>query len=248
MVLATQVRAVSLGLLVTLPTALLLYWLTHRNREREQNGISGGPALVAAALIITTTLSLTTFSNIGDRISNRFNIAEDINMEDLRGAISLTDIRMDGVYIRIASWSAATRWIAERPLIGWGPAVAKDLIDREEYFSRSFKRRFGHVHNSYLEVLVALGMLGGGLLLALTAWIGRCTITAYRGGDMPRDAFIFAWVFFSFWGVVNLFESYIMYNSGHVLNACIGGFVYYFHMKGRIEGAPGASAPSHVPQ
>lgn len=248
LVLATQVRAVSLGLAATLPVGLLLYWLTHRNTDRDQNGIRGGPALIAAALIITTALAVTSFSNIGDRIGKRFDIADELNMEDLRGAISLTDIKRDGIYIRIASWSAATGWIAERPLMGWGPAVAKDLIEREDFFSSWFKKRFGHVHNSYLEVLVALGILGGLILLALTAWIGRCTITAYRAGAMPRDAFIFAWVFFSFWCVVNFFESYIMYNSGHVVNACIGGFVYYFHMKTRMNATPKVSSPAQSPQ
>lgn len=249
MVLATQVRAVSLGLLATLPTGCLLYWLTHRSRGGARKSISGGPVMIAAALIITTALSVTSFSNVGDSIGKRFDIAADgLNMEDIQGALSLTNIKMDGVYIRLASWSAATRWIGERPLMGWGPAVAKHLIEREDFFSKAFKKRFGHVHNSYLEVLVALGILGGLILLALTAWIGRCTIQAYRSGAMPRDAFIFAWVFFSFWCVVNFFESYIMYNSGHVLNACIGGFIYYFHMKTRMGSSPEVSSPGHSPQ
>ena len=133
--------------------------------------------------------------------------------------------------VRLMSWRVALEWLKERPLVGWGPGSAEDLIDHSVFFSDQFKKNFGHLHNSFIESLVANGLIGSAILLAMAAWIGYAALAAYRNGKMPADAFIFALSFFGFWTAINLFESYTLYTTGHYINAVTVGFIYSFYLQ-----------------
>ncbi len=64
-----------------------------------------------------------------------------------------------------------------RPLFGWGPGMGKALLDRNRQLSF-----LAHFHNSYVQSLVELGLIGVGLLaIGLALALGELQ-RSYRGG------------------------------------------------------------------
>lgn len=112
--------------------------------------------------------------------------------------------------------------------MGWGGRGSRPLIDNSDLFSESFKQEYNHLHNSYLQTLVEIGLIGAMFIVVLITLVGRATIKAYQKKQMPLDVFLFAWTFFIFWLVVNLLESYIIFPTGTYLVGIIGGFTYSF--------------------
>lgn len=224
-VFVSQTRAVWLGLSVTLlllPGILLFaYSLRGKPRLSSQKLLLGG---VAGILLLGL---LTAAFNIPDRVSERL-LAEKVTLEGLRLAASHEDQRLTSIGVRVASWSAAADWIMERPFMGWGGRASRPLIRQSDLFSDTFKKQFNHLHNSYLQVLVEIGLIGAAFIVVLITLVGRACIKSYQHQTMPLDVFLFSWAFFIFWLVVNIFESYIIYPSGTYLIAIITGFLYSF--------------------
>ena len=240
-VLFTQVRAVWLGLAIALSAGLLIYFILARRRPGAHPVVNITLTSCLLLMVLVTT-ALLEFTDIGKRIESRLAISEE-TIEELQQALSLDSVPMTSSSVRVASWVAGFRWFVERPLLGWGPGTTDDLIDQSSLFSPSFKSQFGHLHNSYMETLVALGLVGTLILATLTLWIGWTTIRALKTKAMPMDAFVFSWVFFGYWLVVNVFESYIMFNTGHFLVACVGAFVYAFYLNSSVTGRASSPLP-----
>lgn len=228
-VLVTQVRGIWLGLLAALCLGAFLYpFLFTRTagarKKQLYQYLIGYPLLVGLILIV----GIVGF-NADDIIEQRLQ-GEDISLNTVTEDFSVEAATISSTAVRLASWAAAWQWISERPWMGWGPEATRSLILHSDHFSDSFKRNFGHLHNSFLEVLVSNGIPGAVILASLAIWFGIAIIRAYAGGAMPPDVFVFAWLFFAFWLVINTFESYILYSSGQYLNAVIGGFLYSFYL------------------
>lgn len=229
-VITTQVRAVWLALLVALPASFLVAMMTGGAKPvmtwlRNRNHV--------ILVLLTIALSVAVFDalKVRDRLSARLG-QETIQVETIRGAANFDEqTQLTSVGARIAMWRAARDWIAERPVFGWGVSSAENLIDADERFTPKFKEWFGHLHNSYIEALVAIGIVGLAGMLAIVGLIGRSVYVAWREGAMPRDVFLFSWAFIVFWGTVNFFESYINYKTGFYLNSVMFGFVYAFYLQ-----------------
>ncbi|WP_100641222.1 O-antigen ligase family protein [Marinobacter salexigens] len=232
--IATQTRAAWLGILVAgnlgLVAAAFLMWrkkdLSCRNKKRK--------AIFIVALLLLFGALLAGLG-ASERVKALFN-SQTFTVEQY---ITLQDYSFDprtSHGIRLYSWRVALEWFKERPLVGWGPGSAEDLINRSVFFSDQFKKSFGHLHNSFVESIVANGLAGSAILLAMVIWMGVATFIAHRKGRMPNDVFIFACSFFGFWIVINLFESYALYTTGHYINAVVGGFIYSFYLQSHNEG------------
>jgi len=73
---------------------------------------------------------------------------------------------------------------AERPVFGWGPGASRWLLDRAE---PKLLRIWVDLHNTYLEILVRLGLVGAGLFAAGAWLLWRGVREAVRDGRLPRD-------------------------------------------------------------
>lgn len=224
-IVVTQVRAVWLALILAALTGLALYLLTldlravlARLRWKQ---------LASAVLLIAGLGLLGGLLQIHERVQQRIE-QESVDIQTVEEAARLEGRHATSTGIRITLWAASLQWIEERPLLGWGNRTAENLIEADPRFDAKFKHQFGHVHNSLLELLVAVGAIGllafGGLL---TLFVTR-VIRARQAGALPTDVFVFAWTFFVFWAVVNFFESYVNYATGFYVNSVIAGFLYAF--------------------
>lgn len=226
-VFITQTRAVWLAMactLIALPFFIGLSYLLRKNAHTSLRKPLLG-ALAFIAIFGVFSYSLDAPKLVENRITE-----ERTSWENLRLAASHETQDLSSIGVRVASWSAATEWIMERPFMGWGGRGPKELIRQSDYFSDSFKEQFGHLHNSYLEVLIKTGLLGAALIILLIVFLGRTIITSYKRGSTPTDVFIFSWLFFVFWLIVNGFESYIYYPSGVYLVALVAALFYSFSL------------------
>lgn len=76
------------------------------------------------------------------------------------------------------------RW-SERPFFGWGPGA------RLAPGAESMPYQIGHFHNTYLELLVRLGLVGVSLVAIALLLIGRVVWIAYQEGRFAPDHFAF---------------------------------------------------------
>lgn len=229
-VFVSQTRGVWLGLSITLLLLPALLYSAQLLRDKpllslRKPLLAGLAGMVVIGLVAT---HLDWHRLVSDRLAS-----ETVTWESLRQAAAHKEHDLSSIEIRVASWSAATDWIMEKPFMGWGGRGSRPLIRNSDLFSDAFKKQFNHLHNSYLQVLVEIGLLGALFILALIVLLGRASIKAYQRHSMPMDVFLFAWLFFPFWLVVNIFESYIIYPSGTYLVAIVVSFFYSFCLQDR---------------
>ncbi|MBZ5876635.1 O-antigen ligase family protein [Chromohalobacter israelensis] len=219
-VLIGQTRAVWLALCVAavVGVAIWLMWLAKYHRARY---VLRSVVIVACVLVVVGMGAMYAFKDtLSQRIARESPVIEKVLEGDLQ------NIPYSSVGIRINTWVAAGEWIAERPLVGWGGEGRGLVIDHTDWLPDDIKERFGHLHNFFLEVWVAYGLLGLGVIATLAFWIGRGTWLAWRAGVIPNDMALFGAAFFVYWMIVNQFESYNSFWTGvYVHNLIVGGLV-----------------------
>jgi len=227
-VIATQTRAVWLGLLFSAIVLLLFHGtalLTGRYSLRW------GTITKTAVIGIGITLAISSMlyfmdSNVTRRLSD-----EKIDVATIKEMAQPETLQYSSIGARIGLWSSAQEWIAERPVFGWGGRDIFKLQKHSLYFNEEYMKLLGHVHNSYLQTLVNVGAVALICMIAIAFLIGWRVVMTWREGQMPTDVFLFSCAFFSFWVTVNMFEPYIMNAAGFLINAVIGSFVYSWHLR-----------------
>jgi O-antigen ligase len=123
--------------------------------------------------------------------------------------------------VRLISWSTVWPWIKESPLIGWG-GEGRQLVMEDS----GIPRDYGHLHSSYLDLLVSYGLSGGLLFFFLIWWLLKKSLQVWKGGGVPNDLLLFFWLFMIFWLIVNFFESYMFFSSGiYIFNIVCGAIL-----------------------
>lgn len=145
------------------------------------------------------------------------------------------------VGVRIKLWHEAIGWVKQRPLTGWGFEIRERFIKESQNLPEGIRDRFGHAHNSYLEILLIYGAAGILVFGALIVVISRRLWKSWRAGEIPNDVALFGACFFAFWVVVNVFESYIFGKTGTYLVAIVAGCAYTFPLAARLRGAAHAN-------
>ncbi|MFH0255767.1 O-antigen ligase family protein [Vibrio rumoiensis] len=115
----------------------------------------------------------------------------------------LHNIPMTSAGIRVNSWLLASHWIKEHPIIGASTKAIPLVLRTSEEFNTSSLKKFGHLHNYYIETLVAYGILGFGFLITYYYSISKSII---NNGD--KKTIILFISFLIFWIFINNFESY----------------------------------------
>ncbi|WOX04484.1 O-antigen ligase family protein [Microbulbifer pacificus] len=215
-VILTKTRGVWVGLLlallVTLCAAVITlqkYYLSHRR-------------YITAAVVAACGASvLVGYLCLGEIVEKR--LEGERNTFALLQQGDLDKVPYTSVGIRLHTWAEALNWIAQRPLVGWGGNGRSLIFDYSPNLPDEVKQRFGHLHNSYLDLLVNFGLLGLLLLGALVYWLVSRCLRFYRAGLLSGSNLVFALSFAVFFGIINLFESYLFFESGRLLLALVGG-------------------------
>ncbi|WP_227370543.1 O-antigen ligase family protein [Halomonas sp. M20] len=240
-VVTGQTRAIWLALLIALPVAGGLWWL-YKPRDASLRTNRRFLAIGCVMALVVLTIAGLSFD---DTVEERIGTESQVIAQLLDGRVE--ELPYTSIGIRIHTWRAASEWIAERPLVGWGGEGRSLVISETAWLPDWVKQQFGHLHNFFLEVWVAYGVLGLAVIGALAFWIGRATWLAWRGGVMPGDMALFGAAFFVYWMIVNQFESYNSFWTGvYVHNLVVGGLVTQYWRWLVVSGQAGPVAGGAV--
>ncbi|WP_075880512.1 O-antigen ligase family protein [Vreelandella massiliensis] len=213
-VVVTQTRAVWLALVLIL-LALMTMSLLRLLKQVQRDWLR--PKMLLSLVALVGVLAFTV-STVAPVIEKRLSDEQEVIAAIVEGR--LDGIPMTSIGIRIHTWAYGWEKFKERPLTGWGARSRSSLID-EGPFPEWLKKIFGHFHNAYLETLLAYGVLGLTALTILTIMILRGTIiflgSAHRYWGM---GLLVSWAFFF---IINMFESYLVFNSGMYFFIIVGG-------------------------
>jgi O-antigen ligase len=196
----TQTRASYVGLFACALVALVK-GIQHRHHFGH-NRISATKSF----LILAVVVGLLVWS-AKDILYDRF-VQENATIQVLLTG-DLEDLPFGNIGIRIHSWVEALKWIAERPVTGWGRKARIDVIKLADRFPDYVKAEIGHLHNGYLEILLGFGAVG--LIYLCIFWgvlLKRIKLAA------SKDLYAFAFYSSVFFLVLNLFESFVVKSSG----------------------------------
>jgi O-antigen ligase len=196
----TQTRAAYVGLMACGLVALIQ--VIRQRKHSAQKRISMAKGLLVLALV-AGLLTWSAKDILYERVaaeSSTFKVLLSGNLEKLP---------FDSIGIRVHSWVEALKWIAERPITGWGRKARSDVIRLADHFPAEVRTSFGHLHNGYLEILVGFGAVGFFYLCIL--WI-----VLLRRIKLAADKDLYAFALYSsvFFLVLNLLESFFVKSSG----------------------------------
>jgi O-antigen ligase len=198
--LGTQTRAAYAGLFACGCVALVQ--ILRQGKYLGQNRRSTVKGLLILALV-AGLLAWSAKESVFNRVAS-----ESTSLQALLTG-NLEELPFSSIGIRVHSWAEALKWIAERPVTGWGLKARTDVILLADQFPDDIRTRFGHLHNGYLEILIGFGAVGFILLCILWAVLLRRIKHA-----ADKDLYAFALYGSVFFLVMNLFESFFIKSSG----------------------------------
>jgi len=227
---AANTRATILGIaisfLVYVIYKLHLTYSGKTTRNRKKTIIISG-SLIGLVLVF----SLLNF-NPFERVAERFYKEKD----DIVNLLTMKDAEFSSPSIgpRAIIWTFAIDSLKEQPLMGYGARTRKQLLYGNDIL-KNFNRNIGHFHNSYIELTFAYGILGLLIVSGLVIHVIYAASQTRKSGKMPDDIFDFLILFSTYWFLVNLAESYIIYTTGYYVNALLGGIAYTFYLHNKVD-------------
>lgn len=219
-VIITQTRAVWLSLIVVAFVLVLIFIFNAARISIKL--VSKKITLLLAAVFF---IGFVVVSSDATSILKKRSLQEsDVILVAAKGG--LDDVPLTSIGIRLHTWAYAIEKIKERPLTGWGSKSRKSLI-KEGDFPKWIKDRFGHFHNSYLEILLSYGVLGFLIFLLLVVYIFKGIFSLISKDLVFGYGLLSAWLNFL---VVNIFESYLIFSSGMFFFIAVGGVSISFYI------------------
>lgn len=203
---ATQTRAIWLGSICAVVTILIIYSLSTivifggKIKKRHVTLLIG--------LLMLAGIWAVTHSPMSSKIDRESSTASLV----MQGRISEVPLNSSG--IRVRSWYYALPWLNKHLWFGWGPDGSKLIMQESDALPEKLKKKYGHLHNTYLDLVAQYGLAGLAFYLGLLAWFFNRLIKAYRSQVIPPAGFLFGIGFLVYWLIINTFESYMMYSSG----------------------------------
>lgn len=217
LMLFTQVRALILGLSVS----SFIYLLISIYLKNKKIIINISLTLLLIILLL--------FAFQKENISNRMS-TQSYDLQALSLYLEQNKIKPTSTVVRVVSWEIGYQWFLEKPIFGHGAGALKHLIDNNTVFKKTFKGKFGHLHNTYLEILIAYGVIGLALyLLIIGTLVFKFLSRVYliNNNLLQNNHFLFFIFYFPPWIIANFFESYFFYPSGIIINSFLFGYLYY---------------------
>lgn len=226
-VMVTQTRAAWLALIISLFTMVLVF-LCVRLRRPSAERTSGKNLYWVAIPTVVVVLVATLFL---DDFKGRF--LDEAHVVSSLLSFDIASIPYSSIGIRIHTWHVALDWFQERPFFGWGGNADQFVIQQSQRLPADIKEQFGHLHNSYLHILVTYGIVGFAFFSFVFCWLARACFSAWRQGVMPGDVALFGVCFMVYWLLVNITESYLTYWTGTYVMAVVLGGLFSYYLRAR---------------
>lgn len=194
----SQTRTIQIALIICILFIGLACTAAQKNQASKLTMIMGA-SLLCVFIIITGK---------HDRLYNEFN--KILDMWDG----NILSLASTSIGARINSWAAGLEWIVQSPWIGWGSRGGFVVAENTPWLKGTISSTFGHMHSSYIEVLVRYGLLGALLIGIFIFWIAVNLRSAYKNKVIPKETYLFLCTMFLYLAIVNSTESYLFYWTG----------------------------------
>lgn len=181
--ISSQSRTTWLACLVVIPPLTVLR-IRHWLKLQAAIPWKQATAAIAAGIALLLVVLYVNLGTIRHRITGEESTAEAVATLDV-SKIPFTKNSSIGVRFHLYEYGFE-KWL-KRPVFGWGPGTTKYLIDQNPIKPL---RIWMHLHNTYLEVLVRLGVVGALILLAGIWYVVRGLWRAYTSGALAYDMFL----------------------------------------------------------
>lgn len=222
-----------LGLSATALLASVILVLTGSRGAWLASGVMIPPLLVAALwrmqpeghrrrpmltllALLGLMLAITLWAG-GDMLEQR--IAAANNASESMLASKGESVEDESIGSRLLMWQDATRHIAQRPLLGWGPGSAPMLLGQSAHPQI---QKYHHFHNLPLTLLVTLGAVGALLFLAIHGAVILEAVSAYRRNRLSAELFFFAAGGMGIFHIANLFQYRLNDTASQYLLTLVG--------------------------
>jgi O-antigen ligase len=180
----TKSRGAWLAFAVALALGLLLQWRRRAGVPTHGGGARGSRAAAVILAGVLAALAVANAVRIGDRVAE--------TLESARAMAAAEPAADEDSSMRLR-WHAQLIGIdavAARPWLGWGAGTAQALMGASNDPAVRYEDGgvLKHLHNSYLEAAVELGLPGLALFLAIQLGLLAALARRLRGGGGPAPA------------------------------------------------------------
>ncbi len=213
--------------------AALFLWLVPRESDRDAHAGRGGR--IAAPLVFGTLLVLLVVAH-WDRVQGRLYTGTLAVMQILDG--NLDKVKPSPISSRLRVWRYGFEEWQQSPWFGLGASTSRHHIatSNRPALMTEDQQWLSHLHNTYLEILYQLGLVGLILLTALIWVLARGVVAEHRAGRIPRDLYRFLLATLIFVLVWNLFEYRAVRHDWRFFWIICAGIAYSFHLHTLLRG------------
>lgn len=199
-------RQAWLALLITAAIMATYFMIKRFNQATAKQKI------ITVCVFVAGILSFATVIVSNDTIVKRVMLEKEAL--NAIATLNFDDVPYSSFGIRLHSWVAATEFIKEKPIFGWGSNGRSLVMKKTEWLPEDIKKDFGHLHNIYIEMLVNFGIVG--LVFYLSIWIimAKSLFKQIRAGKIEKNIGYFFTGFLIFWSIMNCFEAYQNFWTG----------------------------------
>jgi O-antigen ligase len=155
---------------------------------------------------------------LGISITNNDTIVKRVMLEkealSAIASLNFDDVPYSSFGIRLHSWVAATEFIKEKPIFGWGSNGRSLVMKKTEWLPEDIKKDFGHLHNIYIEILVNFGIVGLAFYISIWIIMAKNLFKQIKAGKIEKNIGYFFTGFLIFWSIMNCFEAYQNFWTG----------------------------------
>jgi len=170
-------RATITALLVALAIVFPLIIYKHLTRRTSMNPARTKYAAIIIAFIIVGPLVYMSVDTLKDRYMRETEVFEHLQQGRDPGEIPTTSLGQ-----RLHMWMVGADKFQEKPLIGHGWGVPVKIPDRGMQ---------SHFHNTFVETVVAWGILGAMLFFGVFVVMGTGVVKAWRKGTITFEMLVF---------------------------------------------------------
>jgi len=167
---------------------------------------------------LTISLFLIGILGLGGLVSSSETIVDRVMVEKEAltaiAKLDFDDVPYSSFGIRLHSWVAATDFIKEKPVFGWGSNGRSLVMKHTEWLPDKIRKEFGHLHNTYIEMLVNFGIIGLTFYLFMWIYMMKSLFKEIKKGKIGKDIGYFFMSFLCFWSIMNCFEAYQNFWTG----------------------------------
>jgi len=236
---ASQSRGSWLARLVVLPVILVARYRAGWSRLSRPRQL----AAVALALVAVAGVSALLYAN-KDLIEKRMLVERDTIAAVLEGDTARIPYTPESsVGVRYHLTVHGFRQFAQRPLFGWGPASARLLIEQDPIAPL---HKWVDLHNSYLEILVRVGLLGAAFFAVGAVLTVRSLRTARRQGLMADDWYYFLLGILALVAVWSAMDFRMTHSDWRFYWWIFGGIIYTFQLHAAARRGDGGATEGEL--